>query len=586
MATKGPGRDVEGEEAFFLEKVELDDDSDDGFEYDEVVMDSGDDLEDEEADEDLESALESIKRKIKPGHGNEDPQQAKVHAVVAKRPEVLDDFIRNFLIKMKLEKTLESFQAEWYELTQKGILTEEDVGVVPDIYLRNQQMDDNVKYLRTELDKARKIAEHAESMFDNLRKERDFHRMHHKRVVQEKNKLVKDLRRLREHYKHFEPALEETKEKYERLMREKSMLKLDRDKLSTKVATLEQQVNTMTLKAKDTDVSKASTQKMRTSSGPQDSAFPPDDRENPWLHKTVSTMECGSLQLGKTFEGHKLAVTDVKVHPKKSIAVTASDDATWMMWAIPSGELIIKGEGHKDWIAACDFHPRGSHLVTGSGDSTVKLWDFAKTSCAATFTDHTQAVWDVSFHDQGDFVVSASMDHTAKLWDVNSMRCRQTFRGHVDSVNSVCFQPFSNNICTCAGDKTVSLWDSRSGLCMQTFYGHMNACNSVAFNNRGDCVVSTDADGVVKVWDVRMVHEKLHINTGEHAVNQAKFEPSGNIIVVASDDGNIKAYNVEDEGKQVGVLRGHSDAVQALAFDSAGSMLLTASADTTFRMWS
>merc|ERR1711871_161497 len=229
MATKGPGRDVEGEEAFFLEKVELDDDSDDGFEYDEVVMDSGDDLEDEEADEDLESALESIKRKIKPGHGNEDPQQAKVHAVVAKRPEVLDDFIRNFLIKMKLEKTLEPFQAEWYELTQKGILTEEDVGVVPDIYLRNQQMDDNVKYLRTELDKARKIAEHAESMFDNLRKERDFHRMHHKRVVQEKNKLIKDLRRLRDNY--------------ERLMREKSMLKLDRDKLNTKVSALENQLN-------------------------------------------------------------------------------------------------------------------------------------------------------------------------------------------------------------------------------------------------------------------------------------------------------------------------------------------------------
>merc|ERR1712196_54786 len=263
MATKGPGRDVEGEEAFFLEKVELDDDSDDGFGYDEVVMDSGDDLEDEEADEDLESALESIKRKIKPGHGNEDPQQAKVHAVVAKRPEVLDDFFRNFLIKMKLEKTLETFQAEWYELTQKGILTEEDVGVVPDIYLRNQQMDDNVKYLRTELDKARKIAEHAESMFDNLRKERDFHRMHHKRVVQEKNKLIKDLRRLRDHYRHFEPALQETKDKYERLMREKSMLKLDRDKLSTKVAALENQLNSLTLKGKETEVSKASSRKSR-----------------------------------------------------------------------------------------------------------------------------------------------------------------------------------------------------------------------------------------------------------------------------------------------------------------------------------
>jgi len=202
---------------------------------------------------------------------------------MAKRPEVLDDFIRNFLIKMKLEKTLESFQAEWYELTQKGILTEEDVGVVPDIYLRNQQMDDNVKYLRTELDKARKIAEHAESMFDNLRKERDFHRMHHKRVVQEKNKLVKDLRRLRDHYRHFEPALEETKEKYERLMREKSMLKLDRDKLGTKVTALEGTLNALTLKGQGTELSHKSSKKASPSQGGKatDSAYAADDRHNP-----------------------------------------------------------------------------------------------------------------------------------------------------------------------------------------------------------------------------------------------------------------------------------------------------------------
>jgi len=566
--------------------VEMDEESEDDFDYEEVAVDSGEENA-EDVDEDLESALESIKRKIKPGHGNEDPGAGKVHPVVAKRPEVLDDFFRNFLIKMKLEKTLETFQAEWYELTQKGILTEEDVGVVPDIYLRNQQMDDNVKYLRTELDKARKIAEHAESMFDNLRKERDFHRMHHKRVVQEKNKLVKDLRRLRDHYKHFEPALQETKDKYERLMREKSMLKLDRDKLNTKVSALENQLNNLTMKGKDTEVSKASSRKSRNiSTARQDAVLPPDDRPNPWLNRQPPPVKVETMQPTKTYEGHKLAVTDCKMHPKKNIAATCSDDGTWMLWALPSGELIIKGEGHKDWIAACDFHPRGSHLATGSGDSTVKLWDFAKTSCAATFTEHTQAVWDVAFHDCGDFIVSASMDHTCKMWDLGSQRCRQTFRGHVDSVNAVCFQPYSNNIATCSGDKTVSLWDARSGLCMQTFYGHMNACNSVAFNNRGDCVVSSDADGVVKLWDIRMVHERLHIATGEHAVNQAKFEPSGTMLAVGTDEGVVKVFDCEQEGKLAGVLRGHTDAVQSLCFDSEGSMLLTAGSDATFRMWS
>ncbi len=32
---------------------------------------------------------------------------------VTQRPEVVDDFIRNFLVKMGLSKTLEMFETEW-----------------------------------------------------------------------------------------------------------------------------------------------------------------------------------------------------------------------------------------------------------------------------------------------------------------------------------------------------------------------------------------------------------------------------------------------------------------------------------------
>ena len=31
----------------------------------------------------------------------------------SQRPEVTDDFVRNFLLKMGLSKTLDSFQTEW-----------------------------------------------------------------------------------------------------------------------------------------------------------------------------------------------------------------------------------------------------------------------------------------------------------------------------------------------------------------------------------------------------------------------------------------------------------------------------------------
>ncbi len=65
-------------------------------------------------------------------------------ANIGKRPEVVDDFIRNFLLKMKMTKTLDCFQTEWYEKATSGQLTPEDVGVVADVYQRNQELDNQV----------------------------------------------------------------------------------------------------------------------------------------------------------------------------------------------------------------------------------------------------------------------------------------------------------------------------------------------------------------------------------------------------------------------------------------------------------
>ena len=59
--------------------------------------------------------------------------------------QVVDDFVRNFLLKKGMMRTLEGFETEWYELAATGQLKPEDVEPVPDLYLRNQELDDLVK---------------------------------------------------------------------------------------------------------------------------------------------------------------------------------------------------------------------------------------------------------------------------------------------------------------------------------------------------------------------------------------------------------------------------------------------------------
>ena len=67
-------------------------------------------------------------------------------------------------------------------------------------------------------------------MYTKLRKERDFHKMHHKRIVQEKNRLITDIKRLKNHYSSYEPTLKHLKQKYETAMKEKMLTKLERDR--------------------------------------------------------------------------------------------------------------------------------------------------------------------------------------------------------------------------------------------------------------------------------------------------------------------------------------------------------------------
>ena len=111
------------------------------------------------------------------------------------------------------------------------------------------------------------------------------------------------------------------------------------------------------------------------------------------------------------------------MHPSKEVVVTASDDHTWKMWALPrSGwecfhwlNLRSSCSVVNCWwlesviLTGCQMHPsirrmlpttndqywmyvwcRGDLLATTSGDGSVKLWDFSRACCSLTLSDHQQ----------------------------------------------------------------------------------------------------------------------------------------------------------------------------------------------------
>uniref|UniRef100_A0A671WH20 Sperm-associated antigen 16 protein n=1 Tax=Sparus aurata TaxID=8175 RepID=A0A671WH20_SPAAU len=197
-----------------MEKYESDDD----FQYEEVSL--GDNWSLTEGEEDLEATVRAIQSRAK-------PSAAPGADATTHRPEAVDDFLRNFLLQMGMAETLDCFQTEWTEMVQKGLVDAERVGVVPDVYTEIQILDRELKNAKREREEYRRAASTSAETLARVQKARDFHRMQHKRVVQEKNRLIEEMRKLKVQCDSYEPAVKRMNEKYHAVLKQTMQLTVE-----------------------------------------------------------------------------------------------------------------------------------------------------------------------------------------------------------------------------------------------------------------------------------------------------------------------------------------------------------------------
>ncbi|XP_017390474.2 sperm-associated antigen 16 protein [Cebus imitator] len=592
LTATGDARDtadaVAAEGAYYLEQVTITDTSEDDCEYEEIQDDN---FSIPEGEEDLAKAIQMAQEQAT---DTEILERKTVlpskHAV----PEVIEDFLCNFLMKMGMTRTLDCFQSEWYELIQKGVTELRTVGNVPDVYTQIMLLENENKNLKKDLKHYKQAADKAREDLLKIQKERDFHRMHHKRVIQEKTKLINDLKGLKLHYASYEPTIRVLHEKHHTLLKEKMLTSLERDRAVGQVSGLQETLKNMEIghsyyvteikvdhSCEKVNTPERPTQKSlreareqnkcktKMKGNTKDSEFPIDMQPNPNLNVCKENLPPAKFdyKLKNIVRLHELPVSCVSVHPHKDILVSCGEDRLWKVLDIPKANVLLTGVGHTDWLSDCCFHPSGNKLATSSGDTTVKLWDLCKGNCILTFEGHGHAVWSCTWHSCGDFVASSSLDKTSKIWDVNSERCRCTLYGLTGSV-----------------DRFVFFWDARTGKCEQSLYGHMHSVNDAVFAPRGHMIASCDACGVTKLWDFRKLLPIVSIDIGPSPGNEVNFDSSGRVLAQASGNGVIHLLDLKSG--QIHKLLGHEREAHTVVFSHDGEILFSGGSEGTVQTWS
>jgi len=534
-------------------------------------------------------------------------------------PSVADDFIRNFLIRTNMNRTLDCFNSEWFELKAKGKIgsgnsSSNESLQVPDIYIQNQQLEDTVAQLRLELAQAQDVAAKAQSTWDRFRRERDFHRMHHKRVVQEKNKLVVDIKRLKAHYEKYEPMLEELRTKYELAMKEKMLMRLERDRLAARVAALEATLraggnsNGIDEGAPPATTTASGNNLRSTTNGPSmTAATSPTLNANSRRGGVMASTVASKARVEERFNSGPMPPVQAAALAKAAKEAEALARATRIPDSkLPSEDLVnpylggltfeparIGGykltgtlKGHGAPVSALAFHPTKPLFVSASDDSTWRMWSVQSPSDAQlemSGEGHRAWLADAEFHPTGTLLATCSGDGLVKLWDLASQSCAATLTDHTQTAWSVSFHHLGDFLASASMDHTTKLWDIHTGKVRQTFRGHADSVNAVAFQPYSVYLATGSGDKTVSIWDARsgLCIQSFFGHT--NAVNDVIFNLAGDTIASCDADGNVKLWDIRMVAERASISLG-AQAVHSIAFDRSAQVLAAACDDGVVRV--
>jgi WD40 repeat protein len=236
-------------------------------------------------------------------------------------------------------------------------------------------------------------------------------------------------------------------------------------------------------------------------------------------------------------------------------------------------------------------------------DDTARVWDVGTGETLQILNRHNGDVDGVAFSPDEQRIATSGEDKRLMLWEVESGQPLQVFTGHQNLAAGVGFVPRRPHadtdpaggegdaplLVSSSHDRTLRVWDTDSGVTLRVLQGHINAALKIAVHaapgaGQGMQVFSAGNDGTVRRWDIApLPYQRLVDLPG--SASSAAIAPDGQYVAVGFDSGALRLYSLP-EMRAVGEQENaHSTYLNRLSFNADGTLLASASFDTTAKLW-
>ena len=231
----------------------------------------------------------------------------------------------------------------------------------------------------------------------------------------------------------------------------------------------------------------------------------------PFEQPPVQTVEMAAI---RRVYVHRKEIYCLAIDPLARIIVTASDDCSIKVWAVPSIDPICRFVGHEAVVTNISLNPLCSMILSSSEDKTIRLWSLETGKCISVLGGFTSEIVNYAvFSPTGSMIAAACEDGTIPIWTtVDAIQCRppiKTLRSPIKSaVTWLTFSPGSEFLAFSGEPNTIVVTALKS-LTSSQLELHQCLADNIYFSQRytsiggelGPRLLSvSNMDGAAAIW--------------------------------------------------------------------------------------
>ena len=257
-------------------------------------------------------------------------------------------------------------------------------------------------------------------------------------------------------------------------------------------------------------------------------------------------------------------------------------------------------DGHAKFVNSANFSSDSKNIVTSSHDGTVNVWgqdDVGDWVSVAILGSSEYFVTSAEFSSDGEKIVASLSHDVVRVWVRkidDTWDCEGTLSGHTEWINFAKFSCDGKKIVTASDDRTVVVWaldENDDWESVGVLAEHSDEVKFAEFNCDGSSIVSYSKDRTAKIWEQNDSGSWNCVATIKYSgyIGSAKFSPDGRQVVVSfwsrENQAVVWAKGANGKWKHKATLVGHDAFVDSAEFSKDGRKILTASHDSTVKIW-